>query len=79
MFTIDDKHFRLFEVILAPRKTGKSAESIRLETNELIREKPGRGYYIQQLKKQKTCWYIVQKVRQIDDKSQRVLTIFHDI
>ena len=47
MFTIDDKHFRLFEVILAPRKTGKSAESIRLGTNELIREKPGLGYYIQ--------------------------------
>ena len=39
MFTIDDKHFRLFEVILAPRKTGKSADSIRLETNELITER----------------------------------------
>ena len=39
MFTIDDKHFRLFEVILAPRKTGKSADSIRLETNELIIER----------------------------------------
>ena len=52
MFTIDDKHFRLFEVILAPRKTGKSADSIRLETNELIRQKVTRYNYTKQVNEQ---------------------------
>ena len=36
MFTIDDKHFRLFEVILAPRKTGKSAHSIKAYPMNLL-------------------------------------------